>query len=631
MLLARYELINDANKQKIINRFGNPYQFIIREPIRKLITKNNDILQQLLSYKYGDNRSLPIQRVKQYSRACDILDLITRIDDSRNRIIKDMNISVPEFYDHLKAIIEEEKRNGEKDDYEGYNQLYARFPWHYISLRDKVKEYKDKGFACIIDKAYGNDAALKVKTDDAQDFLLQLLKNPLQYNDVLITMLYNTKAQECGWKQITPATVQNWRHEYADEITPEREGVAAFNTKYIRQVKGLRPSIPLALVEHDDNNLDFLYQGADGSQYNRYVSIVVTDSHCDLVLGKSVIQGDTPETWQVHHAYLDAMYYIRSLTGAWYLPHEIKMDNWRRKSLDPFYQKVAKFAPPSHGNKHRGYIEQFFGSHLWKNCQKLVSDGNWNGNNMTAKFRGFNPDMLEVSLKEKSRPMIGDEAELQIERFFFLLRKMKDFKRSNMNAPSKEEQWLKAWNELPESQKNKLTDEQFLLTFGLTHTPKHTDSIRITNRGVEPQISNVKYSYDLPETWMYNKLQGESVKVIYDPFDMSRVLITNDKDIRFIAKEATLTPRALHDAITGTRTYLNKTLDHKREQVQQVATAGAKRKKVNMNQAEAMLQSGLVLPKEVKNAAEQKVLDKFNDKHEQYLDDTHDFNQFLTP
>src|SRR5690606_31207449 len=110
--------------------------------------------------------------------------------------------------------------------------------------------------------------------------------------------------------------------------------------------------------EHDDNNLDFLYKGEDGSQFNRYVSIVVTDSHCDLVLGKSVIHGDTPETWQVHHAYLDAMYYIRSLTGGWHMPHEFKADKWRSKSLAPFYTKIAKYVPPAHGNKHRGYIEQ---------------------------------------------------------------------------------------------------------------------------------------------------------------------------------------------------------------------------------------------------------------------------------
>lgn len=628
--LVAFETISDIHKVKITTRFGNPYDFVVREPIRRMIAKNNEVHQKLLEYRYSDNKSLPIHRVKQYSRACDVLDLVRKMDDERNRPIKDMGISIPLFYNHLKDIIEEEKKLGESDTYEGNNQLYARFPSSYVKLRAKVAEYKEQGFSCVIDKAYGNAAALKVKHDEAKDYLIELLKNPNQYNDVLVAMIYNTEAENRGWKTITPPTVQNWRKEYEYEITPFRYGKDAFNQKYIRQVKGSgRPSLPLRLVEHDDYNFNFLYQDENGDQFNRYVGIIVSDSANDLVLGKSVIPGGTPETWQVHHAYLDAMYYIRSLTGAWYMPHELKADKWRSKSLTPFYNKIGKFIPPAHGNKRRGFIEQFFGSHFFKNCEKLVSRDNYNGNNMTAKFRGFNPDMLEMSLKGKNRPMVGDEADVQIEQFFYLLRKMSDFKRTDMKAPSKEEKWLQAWNAMKPEEKNQITDEQFLLTFGITHKPKHTDTIRITNRGVEPQISNVKYSYDLPEAWMYNKLHGADVQVIYDPFDMSRVLVTNNDDIRFIAKSAQLVPRALKDHYTGSRTFLNTLLAEKKEQVQQVMDQSASRNKISRNHAEAMLQSGAVLPKEIKNAAEQKLIDQFNQEYENYLDTNTDFNEYL--
>jgi hypothetical protein len=627
--LVSFESLSENHKEKIKTRFGNPYEFTVRDCIRKLIIKNNDNLQKLLAYRYGpDQKSLPIQKVKQYSRACDILESIVKIDDSRNKDIKDMGMSVPEFYNHLKEIIIDEKKNGENPKFEGYNQLYSRFPHHYVSLRDKVKEFKEKGFACVIDKGYGNAAALKVSTDDAKDCLIELLKNPLQYNDVMVAMIYNTQAEKNGWKTITPFAVKDWRYKYADEITPYREGNTAFNEKFIRQVKGSRPSAPLFLVEHDDNNLDLLFRSSE-SEFHKYVAIVVTDSHCDLVLGKSVILADTPETWQVHHAYLDAMYYIRSLTGAWYMPHELKADKWRSKSLEPFYSKIGKFVPPSHGNKHRGYIEQFFGSPLWKNAQKLVSDGNWTGNNMTAKYRGFNTDMLETSLKDKSRPMIGAEAELQVEQFFYLLRNMPDMKRTNLKEPSKQEKWLKAWEAMKPEDKNLITDEQFLLTFGITHKPKHTDTIRITNRGVEPQICGTKYSFDLPEPWMYNKFRGEDVQVIYDPYDLSRVLITNNQDIRFIAREATLVPRALKDQYTGSRTFLNTLLAEKKDQVKQVADRTAKRKVYAINHAEAVLQSGAVLPKELKNSVERKQIEKFEQEHERYLDENNDFNDYL--
>lgn len=648
--LVAFETIGEAHKEKIKARFGNPYDFVVRTPIRQMLTKNNEDLQQLVSYRYGaEMKSLPIQRVKQYSRACDVLSTIIRIDESRNKLIKELGITVPLFYDHLKAIIIEEQKNGEQEGNEAYNQLYARFPSSYDKLRAKVAEYKEKGYPCVIDKAYGNEAALKVKTDEHKDFLIGLLKDGRQFNDVLVCWIYNTEAEKKGWQTITPATVKNKREEWAYEITPYREGKAAFNEKFIRQVKGERPSEPLFLAEHDDYNINLVFQGEDKKdQWERYVSIMVTDSYCDLVLGKSVIQGENPRPWQVVHAYIDAMYYIRHLVndGKWYMPWEFKSDRWnasfgqkKNKSgekkigtLDPFYNKLkihCNTAPPAIGNKRRGYLEQFFASDFLKNCEKLVSRDNYNGNNMTAKFRGFNPDMLEMSLKDKSRPTIGKEAETQIEQFFYLLRKMNDFKRSEMTAPSKEEKWLQAWSEMSIEDKNPITDEQFLLTFGITHKPKHKETLRITNRGVEPTINKKKYSYDLPYTWMYNKLQGADVKIIYDPFDFSRVLVTNYDDIRFIAQSATFTPRALKDHYTGSRTFLDYLLAEKEEQVQQVTNAHNSRKILNPINAQALLQSGLILPKELKNSVEQKAVQGYTEEFENFLDENIDFKEFL--
>ena len=630
VILVRYDAISEANQQKIIDRFGShPADFVVREPIRNMITSTIAANQFFLSHRYGDNKMLPIRRVRQYSRACDILEMLKRVEESRNKLIKDLGIPVPTFYDHLEAIISEEKRNGDKESYDGANQLHARFPGSYMKLRAKLDAYKKEGYSCVMEKNLGNANNLKVATDDARDFLLQLIKDGRQFSDVMVAMMYNVKASEQGWKQITPPTVQKWRKDNEAEITPFRYGAAAFNERYIKQVPGMRPSAPMYLVEHDDNNLDLLFQDPDGGQFNRYVAIVVADSFCDLVLGKSVIMADTPETWQVQHAYIDAMYYIRSLTGSWYMPHELKADKWRSKALTPFYTKLAKHVPPAHGNKHRGYIEQLFGSELWKNGLKLVSQGNYNGNNMTAKFRGFNVDTLEQSLKDKSRPMIGEEAELQIEQFFYLLRNMPDVKRTDMNALSKEQKWLQAWNAMPEEQRRPITDEQFLLTFGITHTPKHKDTIRITNRGVEPQINNVNYSYELPELWMYNKLRGADVQVIYDPYDMSRVVVTNHDDIRFVAKTNTMVPRALKDHYTGSRTYLNALLAEKKEMVQKVADTHSKRKLINVNHAQAILQSGGVLPKEIKNGVEQKALEQFEQERENYLDENNDFSKFL--
>jgi hypothetical protein len=627
--LVAFETMSEDHQQKIRARFGNPFEFVVKEPIREMIIRNDQVHQSLLDYRYNDGKMLPIRRIRQYSRACDILELIARIDESRNKPIKELGITVPQFYEHLKSIIQEEQRNGDNEKYEGTNQLYTRFPHHYVSLRDKVKEYKDRGIACVVDKAYGNASALKIKDEVAEAHLLSLIENPNQYDDVLVCMMYNTWAEKNDYKIIDPATVGVWRRKKAPVITMGREGNSAFNEKFIRQAKGRLPATPLTLVEHDDYNFNFLYSNSDTkNDFNRYVGIIVIDSRTKLVLGKSVKRySDTSfdgklgiRPYQIYHAYLDAMYYIRSLTGGWYLPFEIKSDKWSQSSLTPFYEKVAKFIVPAFGNKHRGYIEPFFGSPLVKRAEKLASQGNYNGNNMEAKYRGVNMEALRESAKV--RPMIGAQAETQIERFFQLVRNMPDVKRGALNSPSREQLFLQEWKHLKEEDKRPISEEQFLLTFGVTHNPQGR-TIAITNRGVEPQINNQKLSYDLPETWMYEKLVGTSVNVIYDPFDLSRVLVTNGKDVRFIARTAQLVPRAMKDQYTGSRTFLNALLAEKKDQVRRASEASESRRSFisdDLFDAEALLKGG-VLVKELKNDAEQKLLEATNDAPYDPFDD----------
>lgn len=618
--LLPYELLDNKRKSDISTRLrtktgcthkdqachcGDIYHYVAIEPIKAMIEK--DLKAEAFYLAQG----LPDNKVRHHTYEASILNMMVKADDNIRGVVKEALgfKSVSAFWDNVIEIIKEYKSAG---------KVGGKFPTSYERLvaakTSALKAYRERGYESLIHGLNGKRNAAKVGEESA-DVLKDLLKDTVQKDDVLICMLYNRWAVENGQKPISPSTVGNWRRAYGYELDNERYGKGFYNEKYIRQVKGRRPSMPLYLAEHDDNNLDFLFQ--DGKyQFYRYVAIVVSDSYNDLILGKSVMQGNTPAQWQVAQAYLDAMYYIRSLTGGWYLPFEIKADRWASASLQPFYDSIARMAPPSHGNKHRGYIEQLFGSTHWKRCQQLVSQGNWSGNNITANSAGLNPDMLEWSLRAKERPMIGQEAEMQIEKFFHLLRKMPAFTRNNMDAPSKEAQWLEAWNNMHEDDKRPITEMQFLQKFGIVHRPKHTDSIRISNRGVEPQINKVRYSYDLPEPDMYRRLNGAKVQVVYDPYDMSRVLITNGDDIRFIATEAMLAPRALRDGYTGSRTYLNAILAEKTEQWGQLTKplpVNTEAKYIESFGFDEAMLKGNGMIKELKNAAEQALIADRND------------------
>ena len=253
---------------------------------------------------------------------------------------------------------------------------------------------------------------------------------------------------------------------------------------------------------------------------------------------------------------------------------------------------------------------------------------------MSAKYRGVNTDVLDMNIK--NRPLIGSTADDQVEQFFYRLRNM-----PLSNGQSKKEQWLAAWQSLPVEQKRIITDEQFLLKFGVVHNPNNPRTI--TNRGCEPEINGIQYSYDLPDNIRLMDYVGLKVNVVYDPYDMSRVLLTDFDKIRIIAKDARINSRALADATINSRTYLNAILAEKRDDVDHVTSKASKRKQVLLDAgltAEAILQSG-TMDKQLKQYGEsyypttkqieerKQAIEEWQQKDDEYMDENVNFNEFF--
>ena len=609
-LLFDFANLGDRYKEAIVKKFGDPYEYMAIEPIRRMLTKDLKAEAFFYSYAYngpdGQGTKLPTTAtnnvVAKYTHEASWLNLLNYCDENKKEVIKKtLNLSVVKFFENAIKLISLDVQAG---------RVTGKFPTSYQRLLKKMKAYKDQGYQSLIHPSFGNKSAAKIDDDVAEDKLKEIIEHPYQYDDLIICHLYNRWAVENNYKPVGPATVGNKRRLWEPELMASREGWSAYNEKYLRQVKGLPAHTmhPLALVESDDYNLNYYFidptMKGDSKNMQRFVSYVVVDSSLDLVLGYSYRQAKAPVFEMVQLAYLDAMYYIKSLVndGNWYLPFEVKADHWQQSMAFPYFNNISHFVKPAVGNKHRGYIEQFFGSPHAKRAEKIAAHEamNYNGNNITARHRGVNLEAMQANAKR--RPLIGNGAEEQVEKFFYLLRNMAAITRNNMQAASKQTQWLERWKALPESQKRPITDIQFLQKFGITHAPQGR-GISISNRGVEPVIGGIKYSYDLPDHAGMQQLIGTEVNVVYDPYDMSRVLITDGDRIRFIAKEATLQPRALVYQYGGSRTALNTILAEKKKQVAQVSELAASRKYDAIDIEAVML--GGIMPKELLASAEQ--------------------------
>lgn len=589
-VLIQYEKLKEDYKTKVIARFGNPYEYMAKMPIRNLVKWDDKAEEFYLAYRY-DGKPLSVEHVKKYTAAANWLNMFKAVNEDKRAIKKLLNLPIEQFYNHAIEIIIQDKI----DLPTSYDRLIAR-------NNSALKKYLRDGYASLIDWRFGNTLAAKIKDELSESTLLELIAHPNQYDDAIIALKYNLWAKQNKYKPITPDTVGIHRRKKEALIVMEREGNAALTEKFLKQVKGFRPTAPLLMVENDDNHLDLLFiDPNDETQhkwYHKYKAIVVVDSFNDYVLGYAYAENLSIEL--VKAAYLNAMYHIRSITGAWHLPHETKSDRWGIATLEPFYQSLGKYFKTPVSSKHRGYIEQFFGSPLWKNCLKLGAN-NYSGNNMTAKFRGVNQEALERN--KKDRPLIGNEAIQQIENFFHRLRHM-----PQSNGISKHDQWIAAWNNMPAENKRVINDEQFLLKMGIEHN-NQGKGIRITNRGVEPQICGQRFSYDLAVPSLMEYV-GKPVSVMYDPYDMSRVLVTDFDKVRVMGYDARLNSRALEDTNTDSRTYLNAILTEKRDDVNYIASKSTRRKQVLESagiDAETLLQAG-VMDKKLKQAAEMKVL-----------------------
>jgi hypothetical protein len=606
-ILFEYEKLKDSDKNKVIARFGNPYEYIVNLPIRNLVKWDDKAEEFYLAYRYDEGKPLPIEHVKKYTLAASWLNMFKKVTEDK-KVIKDLlKLTIDQFYTHAIEIIIQDKI----DLPTSYRRLV-------VNQDSALKKYINDGYASLINWQFGNKKAAKIKDELSESVLLEMIADPNQFDDVYIAVQYNRWAKQNNYKTIDPATVGNHRRKKESLIMMEREGNSALNEKYLKQAKGFRPTAPLLLVEHDDNHLDLLFidhnDDDNSSKYfHKYKAIVVMDSFNDYPLGYAYAEKLSTELVQA--AYLNAMYHIRSITGAWYLPHETKSDRWAIKTLEPFYHTLGKYFKTPVGSKHRGYIEPFFGSPHWKRCLKMGAN-NYSGNNMTAKHRGVNTEALDRARKD--RPTIGNEAIEQIENFFYRLRHLPQ----TTTGISKHQQWIEAWNNVPAENKRQITDEQFLLKLGVVHN-NQGKGIRITNRGVEPQICGVRRSYDLA-TQSLMEFIGKSVSVVYDPYDMSRVLVTDFDKVRLMGYDAKMNSRALEDADVDSRTYLNAVLTEKREDVNYIASKSERRKDVLESagvDAETLLQAG-VMTKEIRQRAEVRVLAqnsamKSEDWHEQ--------------
>lgn len=533
--LIEYAALKDKYKELVIRKYGDPFEAVKSKILEPYITGKPEDLDFLTTYRLPNGKYIPKPTLERYLTAAKVLHFLSIMADKK----KILTIGIPDMKIFWEMVV----------NY--IDQSNASLPANVKRLQAKLSDYRKEGPQCIISNHFLNNRASKVVDQVAESFLLTLIGNPNRPDDVLVCDLYNQWARSMGLPTICSTTVWNYRKRNEMVITMTREGKKAWTDKYHRVIHRSRPSIPLALINSDDNDLDLYFlddKGGKKNYYKRVKAIVITDCYNDYPLGWAV--GEEVTNDLVREAYANAIDHVYRMTGSYHIWHQIQADNWSKKDLLPWYEKQAIFIKSETGSSRTRRIESFF-NHEWHRVIGRLP--NYTGHNITRGI-SVNPEALES--RKKTFPTL-DKAPALMSMIIEELRQ-RPSKTGDMTV---QQQWLTAWSQVQEPQRRQLSDVNQLMLFGRRHSHKNT----ITNKGIILGQNGQRIVYDVPVK-EYQLHVGRQLNIAYNPYDPTKILAySDDESIRIICPVYEKYRDAVIDMMPGDRARLNARIGENKE------------------------------------------------------------------
>ena len=573
-VLVGYDALNDDRKRKVEVRFGNPYDLVARQPILDMVVSDWKANEYYMSYRYGANLSLPVDRVNQYTRAASWLNLMNRVLDDKSIVKKGLGIEMGSFDEHVAELIGLEKQRGKLMGYAGVDVLPGDFPGSSQRLKAKAGIYKQQGYESLIDPLYGNKNASKLgrldlnspinqgilpinggineaflpeKTgiepkssekrggycpdlDDKQMAVIRALcAKPQNFDAGQVAELVNLCFSANGWKTLSRARLHQIITENMHVLMAGRQGKRAYMSKAAMQNKRKAPDYPLYYWTLDGWTVEMMYQerGPKGMEYKRLVMVVVLDPFNKYPVGYAI--GERENVELIRLACRNAVLHMNELFGAPRRPLQLQSDNYQIKNLTPFYQVMAAlyFTPAEVGNSKAKVIEPYF-KHL--NKKRAQKTRFWTGFNVDAK----KTNQVNKEYLDQIKTQAPDRAGLvkQIDRMV------------EMERAGKLEGFMAGFAGMPEAE-NGMTlmgGADYLQVFGVALGKTN----KITGQGIIKQINGQEYTFDSFDKGFRANMHLDW-QLIGDPENLTRVLaVSPDAKMRYVLEQKRILPMDLH-------------------------------------------------------------------------------------
>lgn len=520
--LVAYESIPERFRRLIEQKVGDPYKMVKVNQVESHIKPNTEASKLFETFRLPDGRFLRAETQREYYANAQVLDAIHRLISDKKAKRAALGHRASRAWEQIAEGVMELDRT----------KYPHNLPANPRRLEEKYKQYMHEGPECLIHRNFMSKNAAKIDDDVKESFILELIADPRNLDNVQVQRFYNELAEKMNWKKITSQTVANWRVKFDLVSYAGRRGSVAFSNKKAMQVKRSAPTAPLYYLTLDGWDVELLYQKTENGKttyHHRPTVVVVLDASQKYPLGFAVGTHETPEL--IKQALRNAARHTAELFGTMYRAHQIQSDRYAIKQMTPLYEALAEKSTPARAKNAKAKVVEPYFNRLNKTYCQLMP--NWSGFGITSdKDKQPNVEFLN-----QYRHNFPDYAGVCQQVEYMMMRERAE----------KAQKFVESFKALPEASKLELPAAQYLYYFG-ERTAKPS---LLYGSGLQPTIGGIERDYDCFEP-AFREHYSTRFYTMYDPDDMSQVLAVNeDGTLRFMLHDKYVQPMALKDRKPG--------------------------------------------------------------------------------
>ena len=529
-------------KEAWVEKYGDPNE--VHRAEQEELRYDTEAMAFFADYQLADGSYLKEAHQSEYVLNATVLNRLVAMASDQKVVRSRCNMSTRLNWD------------GIYNECEALRLNYGHtLPKNVARLRDKIRQYKEEGYECLISGKLCNSSAMKITPEAGRQIIaLKRCRFPRR-NNAQIFEEFNRIAIEKGWKPLKTQSslVQFLSRPEVMVMWKDLEiGEHSLNMRMRRQHKTIMPTLRDSIWYGDGTKLNLYYRVLDSNTGGWKLATTsvfeVVDAATEALIGYHIAPNESFES--MYEAYRMAL----DLSG--HLPYELVYDQQggsKRSDAQDWFDRISTLSRhTAAGNAPSKSIELLF-NHF--QSQVLGQNVNFTGMNITARAEKSHVDMEFLLANVQQLPTYQEVCRIYAE-------------------------CRNIWNAMPHSKTKQPRMEMYMsqtndATVVVTEAMrqnlymiKTNKPAKYTNNGITIQINGEKFTYEkvkrdgkTPDIEWAGQHLGVRYHVEYDPHNPTagvRLYTKGDYGYQYVcdAKEYQTVHRALLEQTHEERSFI---------------------------------------------------------------------------